>query len=126
MYFHAFRRRLSIEIMKNKDEKNGVEDRNSKPRRSPRQATANNHVLASAPKNCSKWNVREGWVKIVEIHINRFVAAPVVQRSLVRSIPVIREHSIVHHTMCYMFIMPYQEALQMKLNIRAPRQLNIN
>ena len=63
MYFHAFRRRLSIEIMKNKDEKNGVEDRNSKPRRSPRQATANNHVLTSAPKNCSKWNVREDWVK---------------------------------------------------------------
>jgi hypothetical protein len=63
MYFHAFRRGLSIEMMQNTyDEDNGVEDSNSEPRQSLRQATANNHVLTSAPKNCTKWNVREGWI----------------------------------------------------------------
>ena len=63
MYFHAFRRALSIEMMQNTyDEDGGVVDSNSEPRRSPRQATVNNHELTSAPKNCTKWNVREGWV----------------------------------------------------------------
>jgi hypothetical protein len=64
MYFHAFRRALSIEMMENThDEQDGVQDSNSEPRRSPRQTTANNHEFTSAPKFCTKWNVREGWIQ---------------------------------------------------------------
>jgi hypothetical protein len=64
LYFHAFRRGLSLEMMQNVfDEDDGVEDSNSEPRRSPRQTTANNHRLLKAPTYCTKWNVREGWVK---------------------------------------------------------------
>jgi hypothetical protein len=48
------------------DEDDGVEDSNSEPRQSPRQTTANNHeltsIITSAPKNCTKLNVREGWI----------------------------------------------------------------
>lgn len=63
-YYHKFRRGLSIEMMENTlDEEDEVEDSNNEPRRSPRQTTANNHELRSAPKHCTKWNVNEGWVK---------------------------------------------------------------
>jgi hypothetical protein len=58
MYFHAFRRALSNTF----DEDDGVEDSSQEPRRSPRQTTANNHELTSAPKNCTRWNLREGWI----------------------------------------------------------------
>jgi hypothetical protein len=56
MYFHAFRRALSLEMMQNTfDEDDGVvEDINQEPRQSPRQTTANNHELTSAPKNCTR------------------------------------------------------------------------
>jgi hypothetical protein len=64
IYFHAFQRALSIEMMQNTfDEDDGVEDSNQEPRRSPRQTTANNHELTSAPKNCTRWNLREGWIQ---------------------------------------------------------------
>jgi hypothetical protein len=96
------------------DEDDGVEDSNQEPRRSPRQTTTNNHELTSAPKNCTRWNVREGWIyKIVKIHINRFVVAPGVQLRLVRSVRVIRGRSIVQLATCYTFIMSCPEALHL-------------
>ena len=65
MYFHAFRRHLSIEMMTNTyDEDDGEQDFISdEPRRSPRQGSANNHVLTSAPINSTKWSLAQGWIK---------------------------------------------------------------
>jgi hypothetical protein len=64
IYFHAFRRALSIEMMLNTyDEDDRVEDCNNEPRRSPRQTTVNNHQLTTAPLHCAKWNIRDGWIE---------------------------------------------------------------
>jgi hypothetical protein len=63
MYFHAFRRALSIEMMQNNyDEDDGIEDSNNEPRRSPRQTTVNNHQLTMAPLYCTKWSLKDGWL----------------------------------------------------------------
>ena len=92
---------------------------------SPNKGTTNNHVLTSAPKDCTTWNIREGWVEncknpYQQVH---YVAAPFVQDRLDRSVPVIQEHYIVHHAMCYTFIMSYQVAVLMK-SICAPKKDN--
>jgi hypothetical protein len=126
MYFHAFRRALSIEMMQNTfDEDDGVEDSNQEPRSGPRQTIANNHELTSAhPKTAPGGIWGKVGYKIVKIHINRFVVAPGVQRRLVRSIHVIWGRYIVQLSMCYMFIMFYPEALplRLKLSIRNKKQ----
>jgi hypothetical protein len=62
MYFHAFRRVLSIEMMQHSyNEDDGIEDSNNEPRRSPRQTTASNHQLTMAPIHCTQWNLK-GWM----------------------------------------------------------------
>jgi hypothetical protein len=64
IYFHAFRRALSIEMMENiYDEDDGIEDSNNEPRRSPRQTTVNNHKLTMAPLHCTQWTIKDGWVE---------------------------------------------------------------
>jgi hypothetical protein len=64
MYFHKFRRGLAMECLQNLfDEDDGVVDNNLEQRRSPRQATVDNHRLEKAPTYCTKWTVREGWIK---------------------------------------------------------------
>jgi hypothetical protein len=81
------------------DAEDGVQDSNSEPGRSPRQTTANNHEeYTSAPKFCTNWNVREGWIQS-RVNINRFVVALAMESRLVSSVPVIPGPSIVHHVM---------------------------
>jgi hypothetical protein len=65
IYFHAFRRALSIEMMDENiyNEDDGIEDSNNEPRRSPRQTTVNNHKLTMAPLHCTQWNIKDGWVE---------------------------------------------------------------
>jgi hypothetical protein len=94
-------------------------------RSSPNKGMTNNHVLTSAPKNCKTWNIREGWVENCKNPYQqvRYVAAPFVQDRLDSSVPVIQEHYIVHHAMCYTFIMSYQVAVLMK-SICAPKKDN--
>jgi hypothetical protein len=128
MYFHAFRRALSIEMMHNTfHEDNGVEDSNQEPRRSPRQTTANNHELTSAPQNCTRWNVREGWIQNCKNPYQQvcYSTGFATQNRTICSCDPGTFYCSAYHVL-HTFIMFYPEALhvRLKLSIRATKTGN--